>query len=255
MKTITLSPQAMHCGSLILVNACYPYREEQTDKALMPMDCFDPAVLLERQSAGILTKLLSELGAQGQIAAVSGWRSKTQQTQIYNDSLAENGPDFTRKYVALPGHSEHQTGLAIDLAKNKPDIDFLRPDFPYRGICQKFRDRAPGFGFVERYPKSKEKVTGIAWEPWHFRYVGFPHAEIMHQRGFSLEEYHDFLKDYPYGRRPFLYEAGARQIEISYLEKSGSEDTLVGIDDNVPCLISGNNVDGFIVTRWRGTNG
>lgn len=64
--------------------------------------------------------------------------------------LQENGTEFTAKFVAMPGHSEHQTGLAIDLGLRQPDIDFIRPAFPYEGICQKFRELAPAFGFIER---------------------------------------------------------------------------------------------------------
>ncbi len=112
-----------------------------------------------------------------------------EQTQIYEDSLRENGGEFTKKFVALPGCSEHQTGLAIDLGLCKEEIDFICPDFPYEGICQKFRQMAPDYGFVERYPAGKEKVTGIGHEPWHFRYVGRPHARIMTDRGLVLEEY------------------------------------------------------------------
>ena len=84
----------------------------------------------------------------------------------------ENGEEFTNQFVARPGHSEHQTGLAIDLGLKQPDIDFLRPYFPYKGICQTFRELSTDYGFIERYPAGKEAITGIAHEPWHFRYVG-----------------------------------------------------------------------------------
>ena len=137
-------------------------------------------VLLDWQAAQALEALMEEL---------DGWRSFEEQTGIYQSSLAENGPAFTRKYVALPGHSEHQTGLAIDLGLRGPEIDFIRPDFPYEGVCQRFRERAADFGFVERYPAGKEAVTGIAHEPWHFRYVGPSHAREMVHRGLVLEEY------------------------------------------------------------------
>lgn len=90
---------------------------------------------------------------------------------------------------ALPACSEHETGLAIDLAANAQDIDFICPEFPRSGICQKFREAAPYYGFVERYAKEKEPVTGISGEPWHFRYVGTPHSEIMARKGMCLEEY------------------------------------------------------------------
>lgn len=151
-------------------------------------------ILYERTAAGALKNLIHEIGGAGQIVPVSAWRSMAEQQKIWDDSLAENGLEFTQNYVAVPGHSEHQTGLAIDLALNKPEIDFIRPDFPYEGICQTFRQRAAAHGFVERYQEGKQAITGIEHEPWHFRYVGTPHAEIMTQMGMALEEYLAFLK-------------------------------------------------------------
>lgn len=81
--------------------------------------------------------------------------------------------------------SEHQTGLAIDLAENKEQIDFICPHFPYTGICGEFRAAAPRFGFIERYVSGKEQITGIGAEPWHFRYVGYPHSVIMAEKNYS----------------------------------------------------------------------
>ena len=97
-----------------------------------------------------------------------------EQQRIWDDSMAEHGETFTRQYVALPGCSEHQTGLAIDLGKAAGYIDFIRPAFPYDGVCGRFRRLAARYGFIERYQRGKEEVTGISAEPWHFRYVGRP---------------------------------------------------------------------------------
>ena len=153
-------------------------------------------VLMDERAACALNKLMEELDGWNFITAVSGWRSQEEQQEIYIRSLWENGEEFTNRFVARPGHSEHQTGLAIDLGLTQPDIDFLRPYFPYEGICQTFRERAAAYGFIERYPPGKEAVTGIAHEPWHFRYVGVPHAEIMVEHGWTLEEYHKYQKPF-----------------------------------------------------------
>lgn len=250
MKMITLSKEAVHSGSLILVNSRYPCHESAGENSLVPVDEKNPAALLERQSARLLDKLIDEVGGRDKILAVSGWRSKKEQAKIYDDSLAGNGRLFTEKYVAPPGFSEHQTGLAIDLAQNKPDIDFICPEFPYEGIYRKFRDIAPIYGFVERYPEGGESITGIGWEPWHFRYVGFPHSAIMKQHGMTLEEYHLFLKKYAYGKNPFVYTANCRRIEISYLRAKRNGLTQISVEDGVICSVSGNNTDGFFVTVW-----
>ena len=153
--------------------------------------------------------------------------------------------------MALPGHSEHQTGLAIDLGLTQPDIDFIRPEFPYSGICQEFRIQAAAYGFVERYPSGKEAVTGIAHEPWHFRYVGRPHAEIMASKGFVLEEYHDFLKQFPFGDTPFSWQSGEREYSIVYLEAGRSRSGLLPMEADALWSVSGDNEAGFIVTTWR----
>ena len=251
MKLITLSKEAVFNGSLILVNSEHPCRGAVSDTSLVSVDDKNPGALLERQSARLLDKLIDEVGAHNKIYAVSGWRSQLEQTQIYEASLAENGSEFTERYVALPGFSEHQTGLAIDLAENKPDIDFICPSFPYEGIYSRFRNRAPSYGFVERYPKDREKITGIGWEPWHFRYVGFPHAVIMQQRGLTLEEYHAFIKNHVYGISPFIFRANGRRIEISYMKAAKRGSSTIEVDEGALCTVSGNNSDGFIVTVWR----
>ncbi len=158
-------------------------------------------VLLERQAAYALERLMEQIDGWRAIVPVSGWRSKEEQEQIWADSLRENGMEFTETYVALPGHSEHESGLAIDLGLKKDVVDFIRPYFPYDGICGTFRALAPDYGFIERYPKGKEEVTGIGHEPWHFRYIGTPHARLLTEAGLVLEEYVAAL---PWNREPAL---------------------------------------------------
>lgn len=145
--------------------------------------------MMESEAAEALMALLKVIEAGDGIIAVSGYRSEDEQRRIYAQSLSENGEEFTKKYVALPGHSEHQTGLAIDLGERREYVDFIAPEFPYTGLCGRFRENAARYGFIERYPKGKEHITGIAHEPWHFRYVGREHAEAMVKEGLTLEEY------------------------------------------------------------------
>ena len=111
------------------------------------------------------------------------------------------------------------------------------------------------YAFVNRYPAGKEALTFIDNEPWHFRYVGIPHAEIMKDYDFCLEEYISFIKNYTIDTSFLLKELdnGARYI-IYYVPLTDSESTAIYIPlmpDGVtpyPYEISGNNVDGFIVT-------
>lgn len=257
MKTIVLKSNLIHAGNLILVNARHPYKEGVAERTLLPVNSETNEILLERHVVDALSSLMDRLDGWTQIAAVSGWRSMREQEKIYQKSINKNGDAFTEKYVALPGHSEHQTGLAVDLALKQANIDFIRPDFPYWGVCQTFRQDMIAYGFIERYPQYKELQTGIAHEPWHFRYVGAPHAEIMTRCDIVLEEYIALLKQYPFETERFIYTTKDRNttVALSFLAASKAVDTLFEIDDTLPYSVSGNNIDGFIITEWRKQNG
>ncbi len=185
-----------------------------------------------------------------QTADGPGFRTRREQEEIYASSLAEHGKDFTESYVASHGHSEHETGLAIDLALNRDPIDFLRPYFPRDGICGRFRSKAASYGFVERYQEGKEALTGIAPEPWHFRYVGLPHATIMNTYGFCLEEYLDYLKDFPYEGRHLEVHVENKSFELFY-KKAEDDLTELTLPGYLPFQVSGDNREGFVFTLWR----
>lgn len=189
MKKMLLSRDKKYNEDLILVSAKDPYCEVDKRLNLFPVSKNTHVILLREHVRKQLFALLEEVNGWEEIVPVSGWRSLEEQQEIYRSSLRENGEEFTRKFVALPGCSEHQTGLAIDLGLKMEKIDFICPDFPQEGICQRFRERAAAYGFIERYQKEKEHITGISAEPWHFRYVGCPHAERMNRMGLCLEEY------------------------------------------------------------------
>lgn len=248
MKTITLSKKDIHKGSLILVNKSYPLVKYNDEKSgLRVIDHF-PDICLESTTASVLSHMFVVLNCHDEIIPVSGYRTFEEQKKIYEDSLKENGNEFTDKYVALPNHSEHQTGLAIDLALKQNKINFICPSFPYDGVCAAFREKAPYYGFIERYQKEKDEITGIAHEPWHFRYVGYPHSMIIKKYNFVLEEYIDFLKQFPYEGGHFITEINGLVVEIFYVEASCNE---IHLPEDTIYQISGNNVDGFIVTVWR----
>lgn len=266
---LTLTEQNIHTGNLILVNERHGIQGEPED-LLVPARDGMPEILLQRCAAALLNELMQEIHGWRSIVPVSGYRSFEEQQRIWDESLRENGPEFTRKYVALPGHSEHQTGLAIDLGLKQEKFDFIRPDFPSTGICKSFGKRVAKYGFILRYPAGKESVTGIAHEPWHFRYVGTPHAGIMEQNGLTLEEYIAFVKQFTYGRNAYSVRNGSRKIRISYLAARAAQGRSAGtnmpesfscevmpdscsgiLPDDLPRTVSGNNTDGFIITEWE----
>ena len=119
----------------------------------------------------------------------SGYRSFEYQKVVFDKSVVEKGIDETLRSVALPGSSEHQTGLAIDIAymdngvyiENTSDSD---PEIKW------LKENAHKFGFILRYPEEKEDVTGFKYEWWHYRFIGVEMATILYSEGITLDEYH-----------------------------------------------------------------
>lgn len=240
MRRIILKKEYIYQGNLILVNGKNEIKQSFNYCDLKQYN----NVILNYNVVSELEKILKEINNQNQIVLVSGYRNLEEQKTIWNNSLKENGEDFTKKYIAYPNCSEHQTGLAIDLGLSSDKLDFIRPSFPYTGICQSFRELAIQYGFIERYKKDKENITGIASEEWHFRYVGYPHSEIIQKMGLCLEEYINYIKDFTLGQSSLLY----NRYEISYVKMDEDIKEIYCEDDEI-VTISGNNVDGIIITK------
>ncbi|MCI8653574.1 MAG: M15 family metallopeptidase [Angelakisella sp.] len=251
MKERILFEREMGTGSLILVNAANPCREAPAS-GLTEVGGPGSGVQMERRAAILLEELMERLRGWTGIAPVSGWRSLEEQREIWEESMRTKGAEFTRKFVAAPGCSEHHTGLAIDLGERREEIDFICPDFPAGGLCGRFSQMAARYGFVLRYPAGKEAVTGIAHEPWHFRYVGVPHALIMEERGLVLEEYLELLRLHPWGKDPLYCRTQGMEAAVSFLPAGPGGTARLSQREDSPCSISGNNRDGFIITQWNG---
>ena len=178
-----------HNFYLQLVNPRHPVAFEPHKIKLAPPHPDYPDILMEAYAAHALHELLKAIHGFTKIALVSGYRSHEEQVAIWESCARERGEAYRNQFVAIPGCSEHETGLAIDVAARTEAIDFICPSFPKTGVYEQFRRLAPSFGFIERYPRGKENVTHIACEPWHFRYVGTPHAQIIANGRLVLEEY------------------------------------------------------------------
>ena len=127
-----------------------------------------------------------------QIDLISVYRSIEDQVKNWANYENTFGLEYTKQYVAIPGHSEHHTGLAIDvsfvvdgkLVRMVPNL--LKIDPLYKPLQEKL----PKYGFILRYPAGKEPITKINYEPWHFRYLDDPElAENITNRGICFEEY------------------------------------------------------------------
>jgi len=251
MITLRFTERDIPRGHLVLVNPSHPINRETPRSRLVPVNPESAGIFLEKQTGRMLSKVMALLNCYHEILPVSGYRSVHEQQEIYARCLREHGVDFTRRYVALPGCSEHHTGLAIDLAENNGSIDTIRPDFPDTGACARFRALSPQYGFIERYPAGSEQITQIAHEPWHFRYVGYPHSEIITREKITLEDYTEHLKLFCSQRKPLRYQSQAYHYDIFYLPVQDNQETVVEIPDGTPFQASGNNVDGVVVTLWK----
>lgn len=258
MREICFTKSDTHRGYLILVTPKLPIvrgvcAEQMVSLIDSPAGNSMADIRMEAEAAGMLRQLLAKIESGGRIVPVSGYRSHEEQIGIWEDTMKTEGEEFTRTFVAKPGHSEHETGLAIDLAENREEIDFICPEFPRDGICGRFRELAAQYGFIERYPSGKEKITGIGAEPWHFRYVGRPHAEVMKKEGLILEEYIAFLREETSLWHPYRYgssDKAADYAEISYLDMRETDQLPVRLPQQVPYRLSGTNEGGIVL--WKG---
>jgi D-alanyl-D-alanine carboxypeptidase len=119
----------------------------------------------------------------------SGYRSYKYQGEVLNKFIEEVGKERARMTVAEPGKSEHQTGLALDFCLfingfYTDDITDEQEETKWiHANCHKY-------GFIVRYPKGKEDITGYSYEPWHLRYVGVELAKVIYENNLTLEEYY-----------------------------------------------------------------
>ncbi len=114
---------------------------------------------------------------------VSAYRTEDYQRNLYNNKVRTSGKAYADSYSARVGHSEHQTGLAIDIGSTMTS-------FEYTAEFRWLQNHAHEYGYIMRYPKGKEWITGYAYEPWHYRFVGIDAAKVIYEEGITFEEYH-----------------------------------------------------------------
>ena len=130
-----------------------------------------------------LAKDAKQLGYR--IVAVSAYRDYNYQNELFNYYVKEKGLDYALECSAKPGHSEHQTGLAVDVEGENKDYDNFLDTKEFTWM----KNNSYKYGFILRYPKGKEHITGFKFEPWHYRYVGIKIAKEIYEKNITLEEY------------------------------------------------------------------
>jgi len=142
------------------------------------------------EAIGALTRLLNDAETMGlSIKIVSSYRSFNTQVSTYNKWVQQSGQTAADTFSARPGHSEHQTGLAVDLG-NSNDLCSLETCFGDSAAGKWLAVYAVDYGFIIRYEKGKDSITGYQYEPWHLRYVGESVAAAVAASGKTLDEYY-----------------------------------------------------------------
>ena len=174
----------------ILVNKTNVLRSDYTPKNLVKLnieflsDTSNEARCMEKKAADSLEDLVATAKKENIILiGSSAYRSYKSQLRILKEETDKKGVDYADKYVAKPGQSEHQSGLAIDVTNRVRCFDKTSKE------AQWLANNAHKFGFILRYPDGKENITGYNYEPWHIRYVGKDIAKEIYMKNITLEEY------------------------------------------------------------------
>ena len=241
----------IYTGDLILVNnqIFYHFPEDQELAVIFNGKTSsyyvrDTEVLLAPHALTALNELLDAFQEQGgskSVNVVAGHRTKEFQQHLFDQSAERNGLEHAQQFVAQPGGSEHHTGLVVDFSILHGDGSSEE----YQGVGEYawINANCQDYGWVVRYDMAKVAMTGISNEPWHFRYVGIPHATVMVKENLCLEEYIDYLKQFTFDQEHLTVECVAGKYEIWY-----AEGTSIHVPDSAEYTVSGNTVDGMVVT-------
>lgn len=234
-----ITEEQIYQGNLLLVNSEYPVHSESIKSDVIKLSTqnewtkdyglLNNEIYLSEDVARRFSEMIAVAKKEGvhNFSITSGFRDFEEQSILYR----EMGSSY-----ALPaGYSEHNLGLSLDVGSTQMKM----ADAPEGKWVE---ENAWKYGFILRYPKDKTDITGIQYEPWHIRYVGLPHSAIMKEKNFSLEEYLDFLKE----QKSILTTIHSEKYEISYYPII--KDTTIQVPTNLHWEISGNNMDGVIVT-------
>ena len=259
-RTITYLNEDIGKGNLILVNYRYQSMIDGEnlvniyDNASSSVGVKDDNMFINEAVVDPMNNFFDSFEkAKGKtsILVSSSYRSKDDQTKIYRDSVKNTGEKSTAYYVSVPGYSEHQTGYAFDTAAYNYEGEMIELDG--EGDYSWLSEHCQDYGFILRYPDDKCNITSIGYEAWHFRYVGIPHATFIMEHKLCLEEYIEGIKAYTFDKGGLLIDKGDKGKWVAFyvpkLDAFNNTDIPVPVDSNTcPYTVSGNNIDGFIVT-------
>lgn len=172
--------------TLVLVNKYYKLPSGYEPDDLITTSNNKSSVKMRKEASSALESMSNAMWDDDiKILLQSGYRSEDTQEYLYNNYVKSDGKEEADTYSARPGHSEHQTGLAIDLTMDGTLEETFEDTLAFTWLTK----NAHKYGFILRYPKDKVYMTGYMYEPWHYRYVGVEVATIIKNENLTFEEY------------------------------------------------------------------
>lgn len=242
-------------GNLILVNDENPIRDYSDEELVNIWDYLQGIckvkstdMRLEKNTVVALREMIidfkKEVG-ENDLTIISGYRDFDTQEKLHYQSLEELELS-DEIFVARPDRSEHHTGMAVDFGICYSDGTCA--EYDGTGVYKWINENCYKYGFIMRYDEDKKDLTGIGYEPWHFRYVGKVHAQVMYELNLCLEEYIEFIKGYTHYVSPGQgITENTKNYSVYYISCVGDL-TYIPLPISKTYSISGNNKDGFIVT-------
>ena len=255
---ITVDREKIYEGDLILVNEKEIYRFKNDDELVSiakkknnKYKLMDKGMLLSIKMVQSLNHMMTDFEkytGKHDMIITSAYRSLEEQNEALEEKINEFGEEDALKWVMLPGYSEHHTGYAVDMSIRTDDGVYI----PYKGQNDYswINKNCFKYGIVRRYTEDKVAITGISNEPWHYRYVGIPHAYLMTIHDFCLEEYIAYLRQFSFDEEHLVINTEEGNYEVYYVAAHKTGNTDIPVPKNRPYSISGNNIDGFIVTVY-----
>jgi D-alanyl-D-alanine carboxypeptidase len=186
--------EAAEKGLLILVNKQNPIDEAYKPDDLTKIKYFvsdrsETTRYMREEAAESFHLLVEKAAEEGlELKMTTAYRSYNFQKVLFDSYVEREGEAAANTYSARPGQSEHQTGLSADVSS--PSVDYqLSNDYGKTEEGRWLAENAHRFGFIIRFPKGKEEITGYQYEPWHIRYVGLVAAKEIYERDLTLEEF------------------------------------------------------------------
>lgn len=179
--------------NLTLVNS----ENKMPDRYEVELENIDQYRKFDSRAIEYLNSMINDMKASGAINIwpQSTYRSVETQTELYNNKVQyfksigkseEEAKALTEQVINKPGCSEHNLGLAVD-------FNYVKESFKDTKEYAWLKENAEDYGFILRYPKEKENITKVSYEPWHWRFVGIEHAKKINELGMCLEEYIEYL--------------------------------------------------------------